>query len=87
MGLRDAQDNTDGRFVEVGRCKAIVGRRCQIYVRQMRPLRCPESWGAEGQSGERVIFPHALIHAGTRWHVRAWCTLRQGYRDFNLSRI
>jgi len=39
------------------------------------------------QQHARVIFPHALIHAGTRWHVRAWCTLRQGYRDFNLSRI
>jgi len=36
---------------------------------------------------KRVIFPHALIHAGTRWHLRAWCALRIGYRDFNLSRI
>ena len=35
----------------------------------------------------RTIFPHALIHAGTRWHVRAWCVMRQDYRDFNLSRI
>lgn len=36
---------------------------------------------------KRTIFPHAMIHAGTRWHVRAWCTLRKTYRDFNLSRV
>lgn len=36
---------------------------------------------------KRVIFPHAMIHAGTRWHVRAWCAMRKAYRDFNLSRV
>lgn len=36
---------------------------------------------------ERVISPHALVYTGFRWHVRAWCHKRQGYRDFLLSRI
>jgi predicted DNA-binding transcriptional regulator YafY len=36
---------------------------------------------------KRVIRPHALIQAGARWHLRAWCTRAQGYRDFNLGRI
>lgn len=36
---------------------------------------------------ERVISPHTLIYTGFRWHVRAWCHKRQGYRDFLLSRI
>lgn len=35
----------------------------------------------------RVIRPHALIQAGPRWHVRAWCARAQGFRDFNLGRI
>jgi hypothetical protein len=35
----------------------------------------------------RVICPHALGHDGYRWHVRAWCTERQEYRDYVLGRI
>ena len=36
---------------------------------------------------KRVIFPHAIVHVGRRWHVRAWCAKRQGFRDFTLGRI
>lgn len=36
---------------------------------------------------ERIIRPHALIQAGPRWHVRAFCAKAQGFRDFNLGRI
>jgi predicted DNA-binding transcriptional regulator YafY len=35
----------------------------------------------------RTIKPHALIQAGPRWHVRAYCAEAQGFRDFNLGRI
>lgn len=35
----------------------------------------------------RVLSPHALGHDGFRWHVRAFCHLRRGYRDFLLARI
>jgi len=35
----------------------------------------------------RVISPHTLIYTGFRWHVRAYCHLRNEYRDFVLSRI
>lgn len=35
----------------------------------------------------RVIEPHSLVHVGRRWHVRAWCRLRQRFSDFNLGRI
>lgn len=35
----------------------------------------------------RIIFPHSIIHAGRRWHARAWCTRRQDFRDFTLGRI
>ena len=36
---------------------------------------------------KRVIEPHSLIHVGRRWHVRAWCRLRERFSDFNLGRI
>ncbi|MBN49714.1 MAG: hypothetical protein CMN85_09240 [Spongiibacteraceae bacterium] len=35
----------------------------------------------------RVIQPHSVVFTGIRWHVRAYCEHRQGYRDFVLSRI
>jgi len=36
---------------------------------------------------ERSISPHAFAYDGFRWHVRAYCFVRQGYRDFVLGRI
>ncbi|WP_310330680.1 WYL domain-containing protein [Roseateles asaccharophilus] len=35
----------------------------------------------------RVVFPHALVRAPRRWHMRAWCTERRDFRDFVLSRV
>jgi len=36
---------------------------------------------------ERIIFPHVLVRAPRRWHVRAWAADREEYRDFTLGRI
>lgn len=36
---------------------------------------------------ERVIVPLALVDIGLRWHVRAYCRLRQEFRDFVLTRM
>lgn len=35
----------------------------------------------------RFISPHAFGYDGVRWHVRAYCHLRGGFRDFVLGRI
>jgi hypothetical protein len=35
----------------------------------------------------RSIAPHAFGFDGMRWHVRAYCGLRKGFRDFVLGRI
>ncbi|MDE0838894.1 MAG: WYL domain-containing protein [Kiritimatiellae bacterium] len=35
----------------------------------------------------RWIRPTAVINDGNRWHVRAYCHERRGFRDFLLSRI
>lgn len=36
---------------------------------------------------KRVVFPHALVSIGQRWHARAWDSDREEFRDFNLGRI
>jgi hypothetical protein len=36
---------------------------------------------------ERCISPHAFGYDGARWHVRAYCHLREGFKDFVLGRI
>jgi hypothetical protein len=40
-----------------------------------------------GSEEWRCLHPRAFAHDGNRWHVRAWCETRDGWRDFNLSRI
>lgn len=39
------------------------------------------------QGESRLVYPHSLVRAARRWHMRAWCTLRRDYRDFALGRI
>lgn len=39
------------------------------------------------KGSERQIFPHAMVRAPRRWHVRAWCAKRREFRDFTLGRI
>ncbi|WP_429181708.1 WYL domain-containing protein [Aeromonas salmonicida] len=39
------------------------------------------------EGGERMLSPHALVHDGNRWHVRAYCHKRKAFRDFSLTRI
>lgn len=36
---------------------------------------------------QRIISPHHLVRAGRRWHVRAFCSAHQGFRDYALGRI
>ena len=39
------------------------------------------------QPHRRMISPHSLVRAGRRWHVRAYCHMREEFRDFNLGRM
>lgn len=36
---------------------------------------------------ERLLSPQGLGHDGFRWHVRAYCHARRGFRDFVLGRM
>ncbi|WP_431120862.1 WYL domain-containing protein [Variovorax paradoxus] len=39
------------------------------------------------EARRRLVTPHALAQDGMRWHVRAYCHVRNGYRDFVIGRI
>ncbi len=53
------------------------GQSVQIRYRSMR----------RPEPHKRIIAPHALVLAGRRWHVRAFCFERQEFRDFSLGRL
>lgn len=36
---------------------------------------------------ERLVEPIGLCYYGLNWHLIGWCRLRNGYRDFRLSRL
>lgn len=36
---------------------------------------------------KRALSPHAVANDGFRWHVRAFCHLREEFRDFIIPRI
>lgn len=42
---------------------------------------------ARDEEQERDISPHAFGYDGVRWHVRAYCHLRKGFKDFVFGRI
>lgn len=35
----------------------------------------------------RIIAPHTIVNAGSRWHVRAYCEKNGDFRDFVLTRF
>jgi hypothetical protein len=35
----------------------------------------------------RTLWPHALVHTGLRWHIRAYDDLRSEFRNFAIQRI
>ena len=54
-----------------------VSRAVEITYRSIR----------DPKPHQRAISPHSLVRAGRRWHVRAYCSSNQGFRDFALGRI
>lgn len=59
----------------------------------VKAIRCGEAVEVRYQSmtdprpSWRWLSPHALASDGERWHVRAYCHKREGFRDFVLGRI
>ena len=55
-------------------------RQCYGVKIRYQSLTSPEATS-------RTIWPHALVFAGVRWHVRAYDSKRQKFVDFVLHRV
>ena len=71
------------RRVEAGVLRALLdairrSRSVEILYQSMNVIRPEAIW--------RRITPHAFGHDGLRWHVRAFCHIDHGFKDFILSR-
>ncbi|OQP66956.1 hypothetical protein A3860_00940 [Niastella vici] len=69
-------DDSAGRYlVELQKA---LGDKKEIHIRYQ-----------SGQDAltERTLEPIGLCHYGQAWHLIGWCHLRNGYRDFRVSRI
>lgn len=64
-----------------------VARNISECIRSQQDLLIVYRSMKEPQGLERWISPTALISDGRRWHVRAYCHLRNEYRDFVIGRI
>jgi predicted DNA-binding transcriptional regulator YafY len=42
---------------------------------------------ADGTSSDRVVQPLGLVFWGYRWHLAAWCEVREALRTFRVDRI
>jgi predicted DNA-binding transcriptional regulator YafY len=58
--------------------QAIVGKRI-VQLKYYSPL--------TEETTERKVEPFGLLYYGSAWHLIAWCRMRNGYRDFRVSRI
>ncbi len=42
---------------------------------------------SSAKNKERVVWPHALIYTGTQWHIRAFDSAYDQFRNFAIQRI
>lgn len=61
----------------------VIIRACRKNERIEVDYRSVNAPNKEG----RIIAPHSIVHAGLRWHVRAFCEKNQDFRDFVLTRF
>lgn len=67
----------DHRFLMPAQ-EAVVRRRC---------LALHYDAGGRGELTERVVEALGVIFYSGRWHLIAWCRLREALRDFRLDRV
>ncbi len=73
--------------VPVRRATAEVERRMFLAVCGELRVRVLYRSVNSGKAEWRWLQPGAFAHDGNRWHVRAWCELRERWSDFTLARI
>lgn len=62
--------------------------RCLVHaIRDRQMVEVEYQSITRNEQRRRRISPHAFAHDGYRWHVRAYCHLRNDFRDFVIGRI
>ncbi|MDN7691682.1 helix-turn-helix transcriptional regulator [Burkholderia cenocepacia] len=56
-------------------------------IRERKGLRIQYQSMSRPEAISRVITPHAIAFDGFRWHVRAYCHIRELFLDFVIARI
>lgn len=62
-------------------------RRITLAVSEGRGLEVLYQSLREPDPKVRTIWPHTMIYAGSRWHLRAYDSKREDFRDFVLQRL
>jgi len=70
-------DHTSNQYLAAMQ-KAIVDKKV-IFLRYQA--------NSHEEITERLVEPIGLCYYSLNWHLIGWCRLRNGYRDFRLSRI
>lgn len=66
---------------------ALSGRMVLMALIEKRTVEVLYASVSSGKEEWRTLAPHGLAWDGQRWHVRAWCHTREGWRDFVLGRM
>jgi hypothetical protein len=93
MGLADtwisAEPDVDAMLIPQGRISPEILRDLLAVIRAQQSVEVEyQSFNAvRPEKLWRRITPHAFGFDGVRWHVRAFCHLSMGFKDFVLSRF
>jgi len=82
------EDDLFGRVnIPVREVSDKVYRYLMVAVKNDRYVTMTYQSKSSSSPEKRKIIPKAFGYDGVRYHVRAWCTKREGYVDFSLLRI
>ncbi|MDB5761837.1 MAG: hypothetical protein JWQ21_832 [Herminiimonas sp.] len=83
--------NADGGIVDARRDLSLISPAIfsEIFqaIKRQQGLRINYKSMTNPLGTDRLVFPHALVRAPRRWHMRAWCTERSDFLDFTLGRV
>ncbi len=83
---------SDGHLVEaIPKAKHAVNQqvlRCVVQAtRRNKWIRVVYNSMKSDKPAPRTLWPHALVHTGLHWHIRAYDDLRDEFRNFAIQRI
>ncbi|WP_157273721.1 helix-turn-helix transcriptional regulator [Thiobacillus denitrificans] len=93
VGLPYASAMNEGEGVMWSAVPSITAPSPRIFsclgtaIRQSKAVDIEYMSLSEPAPHRRVIYPHSLVLAGRRWHVRAYSEPHQEFRDYALGRI